>query len=379
MKQANDFWSSIDRSCCRIGIRVKTVCQLFCGSQSQKHRAGFTLVELLVVIAIIAMLVGLLLPAVQGARESARRSVCASNIRQIGLAFQICLDTRKYLPAAAFTVASATSKPIGNPSGKEHSWRVFVMPFTEDQAAVASYKWDKNWYDTTSNATPATPVNAAMGVPPDSNLAVAMQTLPLYLCPSAPSRSSAIVVPSSPDTDSARPALGSRQLATSDYEVITGIKKNVLAAPDPYAVSNSEPSLGALAKDSVTRLRQITDGLSKTILVAECAGRPSVYRGQKLQVVANIPEVNQSVGWLDNLGPFKVDPMLASGVKSPKAAAGAGVAMNATNDGECYSFHSGGISVVFGDSSSRFLADTIDLKVFCALVTRAGAETVETY
>lgn len=379
MKQANDLRTSIDRSCCRIGIRVKAVCQFFCGSQSQKPRTGFTLVELLVVIAIIAMLVGLLLPAVQGARESARRSVCASNIRQIGLAFQICLDTRKYLPAAAFTVASATSKPTGNPAGKEHSWRVLVMPFMEEQAAVASYKWDKNWYDTTSNATPATPSDAALGVPPDSNLAVAMQTVPLYLCPSAPSRGSAIVVPSSPDSDSARPALGSRKLAASDYEVISGIKKSVLAAPDPYAVSNSEPSLGALAKDSITRLRQISDGLSKTILVAESAGRSSVYRGQVLQTVASIPEVSQSVSWADNLGPFKVDPMLASGVKSPKATAGSGVAMNATNDGECYSFHSGGISVVFCDSSSRFLADTIDLTVFCALVTRAGAETVETY
>jgi len=342
---------------------------------------GFTLVELLVVIAIIGTLVGLLLPAVQAARESARRSQCSSNIRQIGLSFQMCLDARKYLPAAAFTTVSATAspKPQGNPAGKEHSWRVLVMPFMEEQSAVASYSWNKHWYDTTSNATPATPSDASLGVPRDSNLAVAMQRVSIYLCPSAPTREGGITIPVSPDSGSLRPALGSRTLATSDYEAITGVKKNVLASPDPYAVSTSEPTLGPLNKDKVTSLRQLTDGLSKTILIAECAGRPSVYRGGQVQLVSGIPEVNQCVGWADNLGPFKIDPMPASGVKSPAAAAGAGAAMNATNDGECHSFHSGGMMVVFCDASTRFLADSIDLRTFCGLITRAGGEALGDY
>lgn len=80
------------------------------------------------------------------------------------------------------------------------------------------------------------------------------------------------------------------------------------------------------------------------------------------------------MGWADNLGPFKLDPMRPDGVKSPKAAANQGAAMNATNDGECYSFHDGAAGIVFGDASTRLLGQDVDLRVFCGLVTRAGGE-----
>jgi prepilin-type N-terminal cleavage/methylation domain-containing protein len=97
---------------------------------------GFTLVELLVVIAIIGSLIGLLLPAVQSARESARRSACASNMRQIGIAFHGCLDAKRYLPAAALTKSSS----------REHSWRVFAMPFLEEASAVSAYDMQRHWW-----------------------------------------------------------------------------------------------------------------------------------------------------------------------------------------------------------------------------------------
>ena len=331
-------------------------------------RNAFTLVELLVVIAIIGTLVGLLLPAVQSAREAARRVNCQSNVRQIGLAFMNCADSRRFLPAAMFSAASAALRPEGNPAGKEHSWRILVMPFMEEGNASALYKWDKHWYDATSNGGSA--IDPTLTVPPDSNLGIGMRSVAAYLCPSSPGRDTLVNVPASPDTDSVRGALGPLPLATSDYEVCTGVKKNVLAAPDPYA--SGTVGDGALVKDRVTRLKEILDGTSKTILVTECAGRPAVWRAKTREAAS----VNQCVGWSDNLGPFKVDPMIASGQKTPKAAPGAGIPMNATNDGEVYAFHPGGATIVMCDGSTRFVAQDIDLVTFCAMVTKAGGESV---
>jgi len=367
----------------RVGGREK-LHALEKGTPFSRPLHGFTLVELLVVIAIIATLIGLLLPAVQSARESARRTQCMSNMRQIGLAFHVCMDTRKYFPAACYTTDAARTSvfptaPVGNPSRREHSWRVLVMPFLEESNTIEKYSWAKHWFDATSNSQPATPVAAGLGVPPDSNLGIALQSVAVFRCPSGPGMVAPITVPRSPDSDSARPALAMlRQVpAVGDYEVMTGVKRNIFS-PDPYPVSNAENTKGILDKDRVTRLRQVTDGLTKTLLVVEAAGRPFVYKAGTMQMTAGgarsgpAPEVNQCVGWADSLGPFKLDPILPNGNKG--AAPNAGMPMNATNDGECYSFHNGGMCAVFGDTSTRFLAQDIDLRTFAALITRAGGE-----
>jgi len=347
------------------------------GRAGRRPAHGFTLVELLVVIAIVAALLGLLLPAVQSARESARRTQCMVNMRSVGQGFLICADAKGWFPAAMYSAASSTMnpKPVGNPSGTEHSWRMLVMPYLEEKKAAEQYSFKKHWYDATSNANPATPADPTTGVPPDSNLGLALTNVGVFQCPSSPARSATFAIPTSPDTDSKRPALPALRVppATSDFEVITGVKKNVLS-PDPYAAGGSG-AVGILDKDAVTKQGQIADGTTKTILLAECAGRPFVYRGGNQQSGSGgTPEVNQCVGWADNLGPFKVDPMRGDGVKSPKAAANAGVPMNATNDGECYGFHPGGIVVTFADTSTRVIADSVALRTFCALVTRAGNE-----
>jgi prepilin-type N-terminal cleavage/methylation domain-containing protein len=345
---------------------------------------GFTLVELLVVIAIIAVLIGLLLPAVQSARESARRTQCMSNMRQIGLAFHVCLDARKYFPASSYTTdAASTSKfpspPEGNRARREHSWRVLVMPFLEEKSTAESYDWNKHWFDATSNSTPPLAADASLGVPPNSNLGVALRNVAAFRCPSGPPIPASLSIPKSPDSDSARQALTAirQNPGVGDYETMTGVKQSLLS-PDPYSVKNAENTKGLLDKDRVTRLRQVADGLTKTLLVVESAGRPLVYRAGTMQMTAGgsrsapAPEINQCVGWADSLGPFKIDPINADGTKG--AAPNSGMAINATNDGECYAFHRGGMAAVFGDASTRFIAESIDLRTFCALVTRAGSE-----
>lgn len=349
------------------------------------RRIGFTLVELLVVIAIIATLIGMLLPAVQSARESARRSQCMSNMRQIGLAFQVCHDARRFFPAAMFSARAATlsPRPSSNPAGREHSWRTLVMPFMEEKEAADRYSWSKHWFDETSNSPPPKPVSPGLGVRPDCNLAVATTNVSIYRCPSAPPRGSITRIPASSDSDSSRGAINSLlvPLGFTDYEAMTGVKSGVLPAPDPYVTEAR--SNGLLVKDAVTRLQDVMDGLSKTMLIVESAGRPLTYRMGRPRTMpaTGAPWIyDQGMGWADSLGPYKLDSIDRTNVSANKmsgAAPGTGATMNATNEGECYSFHSGGMVAVFGDVSTKFISETIDLRTFCGLITRAGNEAVE--
>ena len=355
-----------------------------CLRRPSRSTRAFTLVELLVVIAIIATLIGLLLPAVQGARESARRTQCMSNMRQIGLAFQVCHDARKHFPAAMFSAqaASMSPRPKGNPAGKEHSWRILVMPFLEEKKAAETYDWNKDWFDMTSNTTPPKPASPELGIRPDCNLGIATQQVSVYRCPSAPARGAITQIPASSDSDSARRAITALRapLGFTDYECMTGVKSGVLAAPDPYRTDAA--SSGFLTKDSITRMREVVDGMSKTMLVVECAARPLTYRmgRQRLVPATGAPWIfDQGVGWADSLGPFKldsIDPSKAAAANMKGAAPGTGAAMNATNEGECYSFHDGGIVAVFGDTSTRVITEGVDLRTFCAMITRAGGENV---
>jgi hypothetical protein len=252
----------------------------------------------------------------------------------------------------------------------------------EEKKAAETYDWNKDWFDMTSNTLPPKPATPELGIRPDCNLAVAATNVGVYRCPSAPPRGTITQIPASSDSDSARRAITAMRapLGFTDYECVTGVKSGVLPAPDPYRTDAA--AAGFLTKDSITRMREIVDGMSKTMLVVECAARPLTYRMGRPRLVpaTGAPWMfDQGVGWADSLGPFKLDSIdgsKATATNMKGAAPGTGIPMNATNEGECYSFHDGGMVAVFGDTSTRVIAEGVDLRTFCGMITRAGGENV---
>jgi prepilin-type N-terminal cleavage/methylation domain-containing protein len=130
---------------------------------------GFTLVELLVVIAIIGVLVALLLPAVQSAREAARRMQCTNNLKQQGLALHNFHDTNKAFPAADQELGTA---PSLTPKWT-CSWMTHILPYIEQQAVFQNYRFDKTWDDAQTNAAVGGPIRTK---------------IKSFMCPSAPAQ-----------------------------------------------------------------------------------------------------------------------------------------------------------------------------------------------
>jgi len=317
---------------------------------------GFTLIELLVVIAIIGVLVGLLLPAVQQAREAARRVSCANNMKQHALAMHNYENARTYFPAACYTVDSDPSNDgptKGNPSGREHAWTAFVLTNLE-QGNVA-YDFSKDWWA------------------PENRAAAQIQPS-VFKCPSAlpPAGGYAEIDGESRDDDSAAPLLDPNIFGQRDYEAMTGVKHKIVATGNPWptkAERKGPRGMGALVKDAETKVAQVTDGMSNTLMFVEKAGAPDVYKGRGN--LSPTGETNQTIAALDSLGPSKLDGIdPATGEKRDNDDGN--VAFNATNDGEAFGFHPGVLVVSSMDGATHVLSESISPVLFGSMITRAG-------
>lgn len=307
----------------------------------RERRPGFTLIELLVVIAIIAILIALLLPAVQKVRESAARTQCQNNLKQIGLALHGFHDANKHFPPSGYTMAGP-----GNSAGKYVGWRPLILPYIEQTHLQKLFDFNFNWWD-------------------GPNLSAATFRVPLFVCPSTPEHSmvtSAVAKPPRPAMTFAIPP------APTDYEAIMGVQPCV----DPVLYATQQTNRSILYRNSAVVLHQIADGSANTIMVVECAGRPEVYRGR---VRTSLPN-DQGICWADSEGPFSLDGCNQDGsmqcmgpILTPKA-------MNATNENEPYSFHTGGCNFLFGDGHVSFLGEHLGLQIFAAMVTRQGGEII---
>jgi prepilin-type N-terminal cleavage/methylation domain-containing protein len=207
--------------------------------------AAFTLVELLVVIAIIATLIGLLLPAVQSAREAARRASCANNVLQVGLALHHYEFHREKFPAGV-TDAAGPIKSL--PEGKHVSWIVRILPYLEEKALAAHFK-------------------DADGAYAAGNAPVVATVIPSLICPSYGGSSTATwpaVGGPAEAGGEGEAAARERTVAISSY---AGCHHDVEA---PIAADNH----GMLFLNSAVRFKDIEDGSSRTLLIAEKISPP---------------------------------------------------------------------------------------------------------
>ena len=310
------------------------------------HRSGFTLVELLVVIAIIATLIGLLLPAVQSAREAARRTGCQQNVKQLAYGLQTYHDAKRGFPAHF--------SPGGQTARTGVSWHGLILPFIE-QVAVFSQLDPKG---------PSYQQGAA-------NQNLGGNRIPTFFCPSYASDRSGSTVDS---------AAGQNAYATHYYGNAGPVGTNPQSRR-PYATLPS--TQGELACEGIlplspsvvtsnpttavpVRIKDITDGTSKTLLHFEVAWTgleetPATYRS-----------------WIRGIC-WNNDSNSSKNVKNAMNTVRYNGGSN-FNEVSMGSNHPGGCGIAMADASVRFLSADIDMNsILLPLASRAGGETVGAY
>lgn len=329
---------------------------------------GFTLIELLVVIAIISLLIALLLPAVQSAREAARRMSCKNNLKQIGLALHNYESTYGRWPAQ-----SASPQQGGLFIARRRSWEIATLPYFEQTTLLNSFDTDEHWHD---------PVN---------EMAVNTE-LPMLRCPSTPDREGFewTVLVDYPDASPSAPfILTPRDFykgETTDYTNVGGIGRQ-LNDTLPANLRLGDPLNCGILKGSGVRLAEVTDGLSNTILVVECAGRPNLYQnGQQVPDGTTPKTWSGSSGvtrpfptggvWASHNRGFLIDGAQPDGNTAIRPGP---CAINCSNDNEIYSFHPGGAQTLLADGSARFFSASMSMELLIGLVSRDGGEVASDY
>lgn len=371
-------------------------------------RRGFTLVELLVVIAIIGVLVALLLPAIQAAREAARRTQCLNQVRQMGVALQNHLNAQKVFPTGGNVpnpniedyTSGGTNNP-GRPNGpNKQGLGAFyqMLPYLEQNAVKGITRQTDlqgkliSLYNCPSRrspgagpaevqltdyatAQPATdycgaaaynPLAAWPFVGPSPGFAIRS-----YWCGDNPTRAG------SWGTDPARHANYGGVVVRTPYRILTG------AGPTTAAVGEIVPGFPTAIKPG-----QVSDGMSNTLVISEKVVRSDLYEGQ----VPPPPDdgagqVSDDKGWADGWDPDSVRftgvPPISDDDQNVCRNSASGIRRTCIGFGGDTpvlffgSAHPGGVNAVYADASAHYITFDVDHLIFNAMGTRDGGEVIE--
>jgi prepilin-type N-terminal cleavage/methylation domain-containing protein/prepilin-type processing-associated H-X9-DG protein len=334
--------------------------------QVHRLRRGFTLIELLVVIAIIAILIGLLLPAVQKVREAANRMQCSNHLKQIGLALHNYHDTYNGFPAWGFDFPDPG--PAGNPYGNQtqgHAAFGLILPYIEQDNVYKIARVDRSVID---------PLNLPAPLPGANNPA-GLAKIKIYVCPSAPSRDSNY----GPYFSQFFGSIPNLPLGVTDYAVLRGMTAGFQTQCAPQTPRPSGDEGGVMGvKSKPARIADITDGTSNSIMVSEDAGRHTNWiRGRAFDVTPPSPP-RPAPQWLLNTAWADYNTKITvHGFSSDGMVRGGGCCViNCNNDDEIYAFHSGGANALRADGSVSFVKENIAPGVLAAYISRAGNEVI---
>jgi prepilin-type N-terminal cleavage/methylation domain-containing protein len=357
-------------------------------SRGSSRSRGFTLIELLVVIAIIAVLIALLLPAVQQAREAARRTQCKNNLKQIGLALHGYHDTFLRFPPAMVRRSAGPNVPTQTHSNGA-AWTLRLTPYLDQSPLynVFNFNAEPAWADTTVYSSTTSTTNYAV---------VSGTSLPVFQCPS--------------DTDAAKAV---KNAGPVNYSVCIGNTDNWCSDPTGGigypSISCPNPGVAVIYGMSATRIGDITDGTSNTMVVGENRiGFPYVQQDNNYSG-CQAGTATTATSWCsDNSGGYQPCAFTATGASNNRyeprgwswvyaqgMQSWSFTTLLKPNDKsylngnmECAatpwqqasfasrSPHIGGVQVLLADGSVRFISDSINLGTWQSLGNRAEGTVI---